>query len=157
MAPPSTLYRHRSNHADFIKRFTHGQLQKQTRPQPLTPAQRRALRKQLKGVRFLKPDFADNTKLNIVAILRKWKQYCQYAELGPWMETIRKADRNMTMDFLHHLVESGKIESKGTLWGYFRQYKQLYTSVTGHYFNRNDSREIQKVCTLVQLLWLCIY
>jgi hypothetical protein len=31
------------------------------------------LREQLKDVQFLQPDDADNTKINIAGILRKWK------------------------------------------------------------------------------------
>lgn len=48
------------------------------------------------------------------------------------------------MVFLFHLCEAYKTKSWGTSWDYFRQYKQLYASVTGHYMDRNDSREITK-------------
>lgn len=58
---------------------------------------------------------------------------------------IQGADRSMAMDFLFHLCESYKIKSWGTSWEYFRQYKQLYASVTGQYMDRNDSKEILKV------------
>ncbi|KAH7252647.1 hypothetical protein BKA59DRAFT_167083 [Fusarium tricinctum] len=50
---------------------------------PLSAAQRAALREQLKDVQFLQPDDADNTKINIAGILRKWKIYCEATELGP--------------------------------------------------------------------------
>lgn len=63
-------------------------------------------------------DFADNTKVNIVGILRKWKGYCQSAELGPWKKVIQKADRAMAMDFLHHLCETYNIKSESTSWEY---------------------------------------
>ncbi|RYO96122.1 hypothetical protein DL764_007526 [Monosporascus ibericus] len=43
------------------------------KPAPLSAKQRAALREQLKEVHFLKPDYADNTKINIAGILRKWK------------------------------------------------------------------------------------
>jgi hypothetical protein len=33
-----------------------------------------ALRKQLKNVHFLKSDYADNTKIKIAGMLRKWKR-----------------------------------------------------------------------------------
>lgn len=33
----------------------------------------------------------------------------------------------------------------GIVVGVFRQHKQLYTSVTGRYMDRNDSKEVQKV------------
>lgn len=51
----------------------------------------------------------------------------------------------MAMDFLLHMCETYKIKSWSTSWEYFRQYKQLYASVTGRYMDRNDSREILKV------------
>jgi hypothetical protein len=49
------------------------------------------------------------------------------------------------MDFLLHLCEAYRIKSWGTSWEYFRQYKQLYASVTGRYMDRNNSKEILKV------------
>jgi len=58
---------------------------------------------------------------------------------------IEKADREVAMDFLHHICETSNIGSQGTSWEYFRQFKQLYSSVTGRYMNTNDSKEIQKV------------
>ncbi|KAF3763489.1 hypothetical protein M406DRAFT_352374 [Cryphonectria parasitica EP155] len=99
-----------------------------------------------KNVHFLKPDYADNTKVNIAGILRKRKRYCESAELtNEWRDVIQGgADRSMAMDFLFHLCESYKIKSWGTSWEYFRQYKQLYASVTGQYMDRNDSKEILK-------------
>jgi hypothetical protein len=48
-----------------------GRSQKKTKA--LTAAQHAALREQLKEVHFLKPDYADNTKINIAGMLRKWK------------------------------------------------------------------------------------
>ena len=39
----------------------------------------------------------------------------------------------MAMDFLLHMCETYKIKSWSTSWEYFRQYKQLYASVTGRY------------------------
>ena len=51
----------------------------------------------------------------------------------------------MAMDFLDHLCERWKIKSEATSWEYWRQYKQLYSSVTGKYVDRNDGREVLKV------------
>ena len=65
------------------------------------------------------------------------------------MDVIKRLDRPMAMDFLAHLCERWKIGSRGTSWEYWRQYKQLYSSVTGQYFDRNDNREVQKV----RLVW----
>ena len=70
------------------------------------------------------------------------------AELGDWKDVIKRGDRAMAMDFLDHLYEMWKITSEGTSWEYWRQYKQLYTSVTGRYVDRNDGREVLKVCPI---------
>ncbi|RYP48545.1 hypothetical protein DL768_005584 [Monosporascus sp. mg162] len=106
---PNDPQRH---HADFIQRFTQQESERRIakRPKALTAAQHAALREQLKEVHFLKPDYADNIKINIAGMLRKWKG----------------------------------IKSWGISWEYFRQYKQLYASVTGRYMHRNDSREVLK-------------
>ncbi|KAL2260202.1 hypothetical protein VTK26DRAFT_5876 [Humicola hyalothermophila] len=48
------------------------------------------------------------------------------------------------MDFLEYLCQTCRITSWGALWEYFRQYKQLYASVTGRYMDRNDSKEVLK-------------
>ncbi|KAK3934515.1 hypothetical protein QBC46DRAFT_413854 [Diplogelasinospora grovesii] len=58
------------------KRFTQQESERRSvkRPQALTAAQHRALCKQLKNVHFLKLDYANNTKINIAGILRKWKK-----------------------------------------------------------------------------------
>jgi len=58
---------------------------------------------------------------------------------------IKRLDRPMAMDFLDHLCERWKIGSEGTSWEYWRQCKQLYSLVTGQYFDRNDDREVQNV------------
>lgn len=49
------------------------------------------------------------------------------------------------MNFLEYLCQTCRMDSWGSSWQYFRQYKQLYTSVTGRYMDRNDSKEVQKV------------
>jgi len=41
--------------------------------------QHTALHQQLKEARFLQPDYADGTKLNILGILRKWEKYNAWA------------------------------------------------------------------------------
>ena len=80
MAPPHHSPRganeYVTHHEDFLERFTQREKQKRVKkkPPPLNAAQRAALREQLKEVHFLKPDYADNTKINIAGILRKWKR-----------------------------------------------------------------------------------
>ena len=49
------------------------------------------------------------------------------------------------MVFLDYICETYRIKSWGTSWLYFRQYKQLYASVTGRLMDRNDSKEVKKV------------
>lgn len=81
MAPSASSSRrgdgYSAHHADFVNHFTKREYKKrvQRKPRPLNAAQRAALRKQLEEVRFLKPDYADNTKINIAGILRKWKMF----------------------------------------------------------------------------------
>jgi hypothetical protein len=78
MAPTALYSRqdgYNTHHAHFIKEFTHKESNSRIskKPAPLSAKQRAALREELKEVRFLKPDYADNTKINIAGILRKWK------------------------------------------------------------------------------------
>ncbi|KAK3945235.1 FluG domain-containing protein [Diplogelasinospora grovesii] len=88
-------------HADFIQRFTQQESERRIakRLKALTAAQHATLREQLKEVHFLKPDYADNTKINITGMLRKWKRYYESAKLV-----------------------GSCIKSWGTSWEYFRRY-----------------------------------
>ncbi|KJZ70767.1 hypothetical protein HIM_09851 [Hirsutella minnesotensis 3608] len=135
-----------THHIDFLNGFTQRENERRLhqKPKALSAEQRAAQRQLLKKIRFLKPANARSTKINIAHMLRKWKVYCRTAELGPWMEAITKVDKAMAMDFLDHLCEKGNVKSKGTSWEYWRQYKQLYSSLTGQYFDRIDCQEIQK-------------
>ena len=54
------------------------------------------------------------------------------------------AKKSTAMDFLDYLCEKYRIKSWGTSWEYFRQYKQLYASVTGLLMDRNDSKKIRR-------------
>ncbi|KJZ69366.1 hypothetical protein HIM_11248 [Hirsutella minnesotensis 3608] len=135
-----------THHIDFLNSFTQRENERRLhqKPKALSAEQLAAQRQLLKKIRFLKPANARSTKINIAHMLRKWKVYCRTAELGPWMEAITKVDKAMAMDFLDHLCEKGNVKSKGTSWEYWRQYKQLYSSLTGQYFDRIDCQEIQK-------------
>jgi DNA-binding transcriptional regulator YiaG len=78
MAPTSLRSRrdgYSTHHTHFIDQFTHKESDRRINKKPaaLSATQRAALREQLKEVHFLKPDYADNTKINIAGILRKWK------------------------------------------------------------------------------------
>ena len=75
MAPPANA---RQNHpTSFIQAFTKREHQKRVAKQrpKLTAEQHAALRQKLKESSFLNPDYADNTKIHIAGILRKWKKY----------------------------------------------------------------------------------
>ncbi len=65
---------------------------------------------------------------------------------------ITNADRARAMVFLDYIYETCRIKSWGTSWIYFRQYKQLYASVTGRLMDRNDSKEVKKVGLLAYRL-----
>ncbi|KAK4116055.1 FluG domain-containing protein [Canariomyces notabilis] len=136
------------NHdAEFVRRFTQQEAQKRAtkRPAALTAKQRATLRKQLKDTQLLKPNYADSTKSNISGLLRKWKSYCKAAERsGTWQDVIKEVDRDTVMDFLEYLCQTGKIQSQGTSWEYFRQFKQLYATVTRRDMVKQDTREIKK-------------
>ena len=58
------------------------------------------------------------------------------------------AKKSSAMDSLDYICQIYRTKSWGTSWEYFRQYKQLYTSVTGRFMDRNDSKEVKKVSTL---------
>ncbi|OAQ58761.1 FluG domain-containing protein [Pochonia chlamydosporia 170] len=135
-----------TNHDDFIQQFTQRENEKRriNKPKPRSAKERAALREKLKDLQFLLPDHADGTKINIAGILKKWKIYCHAAELGDWKESIKKLSRPVAQDFLDHLCERWKITSWSTSWIYWRQFKQLFTSVTGQFFNRNDNNEVRK-------------
>jgi hypothetical protein len=74
--PPQPLTDDQRYNADFVHRFTRREQERRVakRPKLLTAAQRRKLRAKLRSIQFLKPDYADNTKINIAGILRKWKR-----------------------------------------------------------------------------------
>ncbi|KAK3934352.1 hypothetical protein QBC46DRAFT_368262 [Diplogelasinospora grovesii] len=115
-----------------------------TRPPPLSAPQRAALRDQARRRRFFKPRRADGTRHNTAGILRKWKRYCEFSNLGAWREAVEKADKATAMDFIDYICDNYNIKSEGSSWEYFRQYQQLYTDVTSRYMDRNDCREIKK-------------
>ena len=78
------ISRHPAHYADFLRKFAPREKEKRTitKPASLNARQRAALREQLQDMRFLKPDYADGTKINIARILRKWKMYGPCSEKG---------------------------------------------------------------------------
>jgi len=75
--------KHTAHHADFLRKFAQRENEKRriTKPAPLNATQRATLREQLQDMRFLKPDYADGTKINIARMLRKWKMHGPSAKL----------------------------------------------------------------------------
>ena len=67
---------HTAHYSDFIRKFTEQEKasQRVQKPKALSAKERKALRRQLKDVQFLQPDFADGTKVNIAGVLRKWRK-----------------------------------------------------------------------------------
>ena len=64
------------HHADFIKQVASREADALTskRPTPLSVEQHAAHRKQLQDVRFFKPKYAAETKINIAGICGKWQR-----------------------------------------------------------------------------------
>ncbi|KAK7959755.1 uncharacterized protein PG986_004609 [Apiospora aurea] len=146
MAPTRSRPVLQGPHQGFVNEFIHREQQNRVSkgPKSLTATQHAALRKQLQEVRFLKPAWADKTKINVARILRKWKIFCRDVVNGPWKAVLEQADRATAMDFLLHMCKTYRIKSLGTSWEYYRQYKQLYASVNGRHINTNDNKEILK-------------
>ncbi|KAK7967629.1 FluG domain-containing protein [Apiospora aurea] len=146
MAPTRSRPVLQGPHQGFVNEFIHREQQNRVSkgPKSLTATQHAALRKQLQEVRFLKPAWADETKINVARILRKWKIFCRDVVNGPWKAVLEQADRATAMDFLLHMCETYRIKSLGTSWEYYRQYKQLYASVNGRHIDTNDNKEILK-------------
>ncbi|RSL81437.1 hypothetical protein CEP52_017198 [Fusarium oligoseptatum] len=136
------------NHASFLERFHARQAQNRAaRQQPtLSVEEHAAHRAQLGNVRFIKPKYSDQTKINVSGIFNKWKRYCDDMEVGDWRATIENLDRAIVQDFLLYVCERYKITSWGSGHEYIRQFQQLYTTVNGQYMDRNDTKEVYKVC-----------
>ncbi|KAI0410456.1 hypothetical protein F5X98DRAFT_368799 [Xylaria grammica] len=81
-------------------------------------------RKKMEGVFFIKPKYAAETEVN--------------------KATIQSLTRATMQDFFLWVCEAHRIKSWGTSQEHIRQFQQLYTTVTGHYPNRNDIKELYK-------------
>ena len=64
-APPS-------HHLDFLHRFAAKEQARLAKPAPLSADEHAANRKQLSTVQFVKPVYAEETKINVTGIVRKW-------------------------------------------------------------------------------------
>ncbi|KAN0071052.1 hypothetical protein V8E54_010483, partial [Elaphomyces granulatus] len=122
------------HHADFIQRFIYfarvQNLGKKNRPKPLTAAQRATLREQLKGVSI--PKALIRRHHRHAAKMEKDSRYCEFNQfVGSWKDVIERADREVAMDFLHHICETSNIGSQGTSWERSKRYVPIYTSSLG--------------------------
>ena len=72
-------------------------------------------------------------------------RYCVDKGVGDWKATLKDLRRETTMDFFLFVCESYNIKSWGTSKVYMRQFQELYTTITGRFMDRNDSREVYKV------------
>jgi hypothetical protein len=85
-------------------------------------------------------------------------RYCKREFDGKWKETLMTLQHQTTKDFLFYVCEEskGQIKSWGTTKVYIRQFQQFYTSVTGRFMDRNEVREVYKVCVLIRaVVWRC--
>ncbi|KAL6354147.1 hypothetical protein LRP88_12481 [Fusarium phalaenopsidis] len=134
------------NHADFLARVAQRESRSRgtRRPAPLSAEAHEENRKQLRRVTFVKPVYARETRINVAGLFRKWERYCQEKKVGDWKATLEDLQRETTMDFLLFVCGNYKVNSWGTLDVYIRQFQQLYTTVTGRFMDRNDSKEVYK-------------
>ena len=138
----------KEHHQEFLSRF----LEKESRNrvtknrERLSVQEHKAHREGLKHVRFINRCYADETKINVSGIFRKWKRYCREHRMGEWRNALeRRLTREISMDFFLHICEVSRINSWGTFQQYIRQFQLLYTNVCGHWMERNDVKELYKV------------
>ncbi|KAL5586636.1 hypothetical protein FOBRF1_016506 [Fusarium oxysporum] len=140
-------------HASFLERFNARQAQdRAVRQKPtLSVEEHAAHRAHMGNVRFVKPRYSDQTKINVSGIFNKWRRYCAHMKVGEWKATLEKLDRGTAQDFFLYVCEHYKIRSWGTGHEYIRQFQQLYTTVNGQYMDRNDTKEVYKYysCVLI--------
>ncbi|KAM6516642.1 hypothetical protein FALCPG4_014820 [Fusarium falciforme] len=134
------------NHAAFLQRFAAKEAQNRAAKQKptLSIEEHAAHRAQMTDVRFIKPKYSDETEINVIGILNKWRQYCTHLKVGHWKATIQNLTRETTQDFVLYMCEQYNIRSRGSIHEYIRQFQQLYTTVNGHYMDRNDAKEVYK-------------
>lgn len=72
-------------------------------------------------------------------------RYCTENGVGEWHITL-ELSREIMIDFVLFVYGNYKIQSWGTSLEYICQFQQLYTTVTGRFVDRNDARELYKVC-----------
>ncbi|KAK2729319.1 FluG domain-containing protein [Colletotrichum kahawae] len=153
--PPSRSLDYQSGHvnanAEFVRQFVDQETnqRREKRPSPLSAEQHDDLRKRLKTVHFISPNYSEKTKVNIAVVRRREKGECDELQWSDWKVALEKVTRETTQSFFLRVCEwsNGKIKSWGTTEVYIRQFQQLYTSVTGRYVDRNDSKELYNVCT----------
>ncbi|KAM0665678.1 hypothetical protein ACQRIU_005939 [Beauveria bassiana] len=133
-----------SHHLDFLQFQRAKQLERASKPAPLSAEQHAANRECLSTVRFVKPKYSAETEINVSGIFGRWKRYCSEKEVGDWRATIVNLTRATTMDFFLFVCANYNVRSWGTSEEYIRQFQQLYTTVTGRYMDRNDAKEVYK-------------
>ncbi|CVL09160.1 uncharacterized protein FMAN_15436 [Fusarium mangiferae] len=138
---------HQGNVA-FLESFAAKEAQRRAAKQKptLSIEEHAAHRAQLADVLFIKPKYADETEINVTGIFRKWVRYCTDMKVGDWKATIQNLRRETTQDFILFMCEHYNIRSWGSTHEYIRQFQQLYTNINGRYMDRNDAKEVYKVC-----------
>ncbi|KAJ6619252.1 hypothetical protein B0H10DRAFT_1183280 [Mycena sp. CBHHK59/15] len=123
----------------FIRQLNAGGSQP---PKPRLTVQQHADLRHNMSLASIAPAWARDTKLNVAAMLKKWKGYCELMQLGDWESILQTAGKGTAMSFLIHMCRTCDITSEGTSWEYFRQWKQLYSLATGQRMDTNDSADV---------------
>ncbi|KAH7309929.1 FluG domain-containing protein [Stachybotrys elegans] len=141
------------SHTAFLQRFAAREAENRAAKQKptLSVEQHASHRAQLSKVRFFKSKYSQETEINVSGIFRKWQRYCEDLQVGDWKLTIKSLKRETTQDFILYICENSKIKSWATCEEYIRQFQQLYTTVTGQYMDRNDTKEVYKYYRCVLL------
>jgi hypothetical protein len=153
-------------HLDFLQHFTTKEHTRLARPATLTAEEHAIHREQLRATQSLLPNYADETKVNLAGLSKKWKKYkhdliavfmkrvlaylntrycTEVLETDNERSAIIHIKRETTMDFFLWMNNNYRINAEGSNLQYIRQFQQLYTVATGKYMDRNDVKEVYKV------------
>ncbi|KAL7940735.1 FluG domain-containing protein [Trichoderma barbatum] len=132
-------------HHNFLQQFATKEHQRLTRPAPFTAKEHAIHREQLRTAQSLQPCYANETKINIAGMLKKWESYCRdILDIQNSKQVMTDLKYETTSDFLLYVCGRHKLGSWGTLLQYMRQFQQLYTLSTGQYMDRHDTKEVYK-------------
>ncbi|KAI8956828.1 FluG domain-containing protein [Daldinia sp. FL1419] len=108
------------------------------------------------AIRYIKPKYAVETEINVTGIFGKWKRYCTEMAVGDWKLTIESLDRETLQDFFLFVCKNYRINSRGSLQEYIRQFSQLHTTITGCFVDRNYMKEFYKTLLIYRQYHDCV-